>query len=196
MQTRQKGAGLVFGTVFLMIPGRWAAAAEGAQAAPPAAVEGSTPPVNLPAPDDFFARAGGGGFYDLVGRPDLRERYEMRRDAKFASRVAGGIGLITGTIWWIVDVFKDAGSVAAGPNDCGSAQPAPICSRIHWGPDILMGVGAAALIVPAFVEDDPLTLQEREDLVRKPGSRPNVTSLSLAPRVERDGASLGLSGRF
>ena len=55
MQTRQMKAGLVLGAVFLMISGRWAAAAEGAPAAPPArrpsAVEGSTPPVErLPGP--------------------------------------------------------------------------------------------------------------------------------------------------
>jgi hypothetical protein len=197
MQTRQKKAGLVLGAVFLMIPGRWAAAAEGAPAAPPAvppqAVEGSTPPVqSLPAPDDFYARAGGPAFYTLVGRPDLRQSYEVRRGGKAALRVVGGLSLIVGALWWYVEIVGDDSLLV----DCTRYHSEAECSRVHAGPDLMMLGGLAALILPAFIEDDPLSLPERAELLRKPTAPPRLASLALAPRVDRDGALLALAGRF
>jgi hypothetical protein len=50
MQTRRKKAGMVLGVVFLMIPGRWAAAAEGAavQASPPRDASSAAPHLGAP----------------------------------------------------------------------------------------------------------------------------------------------------
>jgi hypothetical protein len=199
-------AGLVLGAVFLMIPGRWAAAAEALPAQPPpAGVEGSTPTVErLPGPADQIYRPEepppelsyvyalrGPLFYEAVGRPDLAERYRWRSGAKMATRVLGGVTVAVGALWWM---FAKLGDTLL--TDCTSFYAPDVCHKTYWGPDITMVAGLAAIVMPSFIDDDPVGLEERARLVETATSRWRPTSLSLAPRVDRDGASLALAGRF
>ena len=59
-----------------------------------------------------------------------------------------------------------------------------------------MGGGLVALLVPSTFDEDPLGFDEREALLRDFVSRQRARRLSLAPRVDRDGAALALAGTF
>jgi hypothetical protein len=197
MQTRRKKAGLVLGAVFLLIPGRWAAAAEEPPAAPYAPpVEGSTPPVqSLPPPapvwaPELLARAEGPMFYDYVGRPDLRDRYETRQTAKNAVRIIGGVIFSVGFVELYVRNFANF--------FCAFADPS--CHFSQTVPALLTGGGLALMLAPGLVRSDPVSDDEKLELARDAvdGSHRHAApmDLALAPRIDRDGASLAVMGRY
>jgi hypothetical protein len=54
----------------------------------------------------------------------------------------------------------------------------------------------AALLVPAYFDDDPLRPEVRDGLHHDLEQRERAERLSLAPHLERDGASRVLTGRL
>jgi hypothetical protein len=208
MKTRKKQAGLALGAVLLMIPGRWAAAAE------PAPVQDSTAPVHpLPGPGDEIYRPEAPPeeedeegpdealarllylppdlFYREVGRPDLADSVHERHAFKFGARALGGLGLGVGVLWWLFANMADTLLI-----DCSQPSPDPVCNKTHWGPDLLMAGSLAVLVTGFIVDEDPLNWGQRYDLAIKSVGTARLSNLSLAPRVDRDGGGLMLAGRF
>jgi hypothetical protein len=207
-------AGLVLGAIFLVIPARWAAAAEVAQPyEPPPPVEPSTPPVEhlpppgseiirpqepppvsqelppVPAPD--FRKLRGPAFYESVGRHDLARRYRDTRALKTTVRVLGAVAATAGALWWFADKLNDTLF-----EDCSSSSAPAVCNKTYWAPDVLMAASVAVIILPSFFDTDPVDADERARLYETAHARPRTTSFSLAPRLDHDGASLALTGRF
>jgi hypothetical protein len=202
MQTRQKKAGLVLGVVFLMIPARWAAAAEGAAVAAAAVpVEGSTPavdderPASNPGPPRRMAvdpdapqvrpprlmvdplTIEGASFYDAVGRPDLADSYRARHGWAVASRVVGGLSLGLGMLTWVAVQALVAGVELPV---CVAAPDSMACHQgpgTLWVPDIMMAAGLTLLVVPAAWSNDPVSEDEKADLAREAAS-----GVASAPR--------------
>jgi hypothetical protein len=196
MRGRRIRAWLVLGVVFLMIRGRWAAAAVDASAGTetevPPRVENSTPP-DLPSVvrAERLLRAGGPDFYYAIWRDDLAERTRRRHGLKLASRVVGAAVVTVGGVWWFALEMGDA-------LGCSGLGASPPCQRpwFHWGPALLIGGGLVPLLAPIFVHDDPLRPEERGALLRDFVARKRAIRVSIAPRFDREGGSLALVGAF
>jgi hypothetical protein len=132
----------------------------------------------------------GAAFYESVGRPDLATSYRTRFGLKLASRIAGAVAIVSGGLW-LVYQRVDEGLA----NDCGGSNSPPVCDRTHWGPDLVMLGGLAALIVPAFFDTEPVSAAERARLARG-ASRDLSWSFSAAPAPSGQGGTLLLGGRF
>ena len=210
VRTRRRKAALALGMGLLLIPGRWAS---GADAHAPAGVESTssdeapapvaTPPIESPNElewrrrriADALLQIEGAGFYEAVGRPDLAERYETRRPLKTAGRVTGGAVLAAG---FLVLVVIAVGITGTCDSPCAPGST-PTPSFVV--PDFMMLGGLMLLLLPTVFETDPVNEHEKLGLAeaeaavraRSPGHPAN---LSIAPRLEHDGAALTLSVRF
>jgi hypothetical protein len=193
----------VLGAVFLMIPARWASAAEALPTAPAAAsVEVSTPRDKPWSPNREavnLMRIDGAAFYDAVGRPDLASRYGTRHALQITGRVVGGLSLGLGVLSWVAVKALLEGFELPG---CALSNNDPSCHHDEtlWVPDLMMA-GGAVLILATLGRTDPVSDGEKADLAyeaaRKPPSPlPLGLSVSIAPHAESDGATLTLAGRF
>jgi hypothetical protein len=203
MNTRRDKAGLVLGVVFLMIPARWASAAEALPAAAaPATVEASTPrdePWSPALQAMNLMRIDGAAFYDAVGRPDLASRYGTRHALQITGRVVGGLSLGLGVLSWVAVKALLAGFKLPY---CAINDPDPACHRDEtlWVPDLMMA-GGAALIVATLGRTDPVSDDEKAELAydaarRPPSPLPLGLNVSITPQAGSDGATLMLAGRF
>ena len=221
MKTRRAGAGLAVGLLSLMIPARWAAAddapapttveaqhagvqsraqsgenrAERASGPGPSAAGAALTQAPLPELAFSLLAIQGAAFYTSVGRPDLAEAYSNRHALKWTSRIIGIVSLSIGVLAW------SSYAVLSGPlGGCQSRPEDPACNKTLWVPDIMTAGGLALIMGPSFFDTHPVSMQEKVGLAdaavfrwRQP---PRAQPLSLVPRVERDGGSLMLSGRF
>jgi hypothetical protein len=188
---------VVLGAIFLMIPARWAAAAEAAPSEqPPGAVEASTAAVQpLPDRTELIAQKlmlrEGDNFYYAVGRPDLALRYWGRFGAKFGMRFFGG-GAVLGGLFALAVTYAARNEGIMGGYEPGRAGYAV--------GGLVAAAGVALLIVPSAWDSDPVSPEERARLAHDAAARmaqaQSTPGLSLVPLVDRDGASLALVGRF
>jgi hypothetical protein len=192
----------MLGASLLMIPGRWALAADSTPAPnQPAAVENSPQGGTRGEPPLFVVdplQLKGSAFYDALGRDDLARRYRTRAEVKGATRVLGGVALTVGVAWLVLDAFGSA----AWAGLCAGAQGGSSCKQDAGPPlgvDILLGVGLAALVAPSFWSTDPLNDDEKRALVEsvtRARFQPRDVHVSAAPALEGQGATLRLAGRF
>jgi hypothetical protein len=199
IQDRRRRAALLLGGMLAMIPGRWAAAAVTAPVAisPPQEVEPPPPlidPVLRDVPSVVEAERlvwkGGPDFYNAIRRDDLAASYHSRFALKLTSRVVGATALVAGSL--VAAAANFGCDPLLGPPDT------PGCYDKKWGAigGLMMLGGLAAIIVPSCFDTDPANPHERSELLGDFARREKARRLSFAPRVDRDGAELTLSGRF
>jgi hypothetical protein len=205
MNKRRGKAKLVLGAVFLMIPARWASAAEAAAEAPAvpvaATVEDSTPRDGSWSPArqaENLMKIDGAAFYELVGRPDLASSYSTRHTLQITGRVVGGISLGVGLLSWVV---INAVILSFQTPYCFNNPNASCSSDVTlWGPDLMMA-GGAVLILATLGRTDPVSDDEKAHLAhaaakRRPTPLPLGLNVSVTPHAESDGATVMLAGRF
>jgi hypothetical protein len=189
----------VLGLVLLLIPGRWAEA----RLSPPVVTPHFAPPPPPPELVDPLLAAipsvteaerlfwkPGPDFYYAIWRDDLAASYRLRSGLKLTSRILGATALMAGSLVSLAAGFG-CDPLLGPPN-------APGCYNQRWGDigGLIMLGGLIALIGPSFIDTDPVSPQERLELLGEFARREGEKHLSFAPRVDRDGASLSLSFRF
>ncbi len=134
--------------------------------------------------------------YSLVGRSDLNEALQTRRLTKVIVVASGGLVLAAGMVWGLAAAARETSS-------CNSPYPPPNCSPAKsYGPFpwIVAGLGGTAMIVGLLLPTDPVSDDEKEQLIRDYNQRLRAGmglagAVEAARRTVRVSASLPLDGR-
>jgi len=134
--------------------------------------------------------------YSLVGRADLNEALRTRALTKEIVVASGGLVLAAGLAWGLVVAARET-------SPCNSPYPPPNCSntRTNFGPFpwLVAGLGGTAMIVGLLLPTDPVSTEEKDQLIRDYNQRLRAgTTLAgaveAARRTARVSASLPLDG--
>jgi hypothetical protein len=138
----------------------------------------------------------GAAFYEAVGRRDLADDYRARRGAKAFGRVLGGITLGVSSAFWVL-----GSALASSPDsNCGRDPHGASCAANRSEllvSEIAMAVGLGLLVVPAFWSTEPVSDEQKVELVREAARKqtPGIDlRVSAAPLP--GGGTVRVGGRF
>jgi hypothetical protein len=147
-------------------------------------------------------------FYKVLGRADLLDEYEHRRNLMYGGYAVGALGFATAVVWSLgsSDFGMCDGLVGAPLDRCTEAQ-----QRSQIPTYVGLGLGLAGALFGTWFYRNPQPIDEsdartmadayNQQLRRQLGSAevrsaPRLSEVRLAPYAGSDGAGLALGARF